>query len=324
MLLKKFSLNALLRPSSQTPSIPFMHWRKTMLIVSLCLMLFSIIFVVLRGVNFGIDFRGGLLVEFETKTPPDLAQLRRTLRNATEGNLLLQEFDSDTIFLLRIQKPRLQRGEVWNPQNSVDKIKNVLEKRVVVLEYRRLETVGPAVGKELRRAAVLAVAFALLGIMAYIWLRFEWQFALAAVIALLHDVIATIGFFALLQLEFTLASVAAILTIAGYSINDTVVIFDRIRENMRKYKKMEPLALLNLALNQTLSRTILTSITTLLAIAALVLFGGAVISDFALALGWGLIVGTYSSVGLAAPILAILGGDKTLGSSEDEHHSKTK
>ena len=317
MRLKKFNLNALLRPSAQTPSISFMRWRKTTLIISLCLVLFSIILVILRGVNFGIDFRGGMLVEFETETPPDLAQLRRTLRNATEGNLLLQEFDSDTILLLRIQKPRLQRGEVWNPQNSVDKIKNVLEKRVVVLEYRRLETVGPVVGKELRKAAVLAVAFALLGIMAYIWLRFEWQFALAAVIALLHDVIATIGFFALLQLEFTLASVAAILTIAGYSINDTVVIFDRIRENMRKYKKMEPLALLNLSLNQTLSRTMLTSITTLLAIAALVLFGGAVISNFALALGWGLVVGTYSSVGLAAPILAILGGDKTLGSSED-------
>ena len=301
-----------------------MRWRKATLMISLALVLFAVVFVLWRGINFGIDFRGGVLVEFETKTPPDLANLRRKLRNATDGNLLLQEFDSNTIFLLRIQKPRLQRGEVWNPQDSVDKIKNLLENEGSVLEYRRVETVGPAVGKELRKAAIWAVTLALLGIMVYIWLRFEWQFALAAVIALMHDVIATIGFFALIQLEFTLASVAAILTIAGYSINDTVVIFDRIRENMRKYKKMEPIELLNLALNQTLARTMLTSITTLLAIAALVLFGGAVISDFALALGWGLVVGTYSSVGLAAPMLTILGASKTLNHSESEHRSKIK
>ena len=290
----------------------------------MCIVGVSIILALGRGVNFGIDFRGGLLVEFETKAPPDLPELRRVMRSANEGNVLLQEFDADTIFLLRIQKPRLQRGELWNPQDNVNKIKNALEKKLDVLEYRRVETVGPAVGKELRKAAVIAVALALLGIMTYIWLRFEWQFALAAVIALLHDVIATIGFFALTQLEFTLASVAAILTIAGYSINDTVVIFDRIRENMRKYKKMETLALLDLALNQTLARTILTSVTTLLAITALVFFGGAVISDFALALGWGLVVGTYSSIGLATPILTILTRGKTLTASEEEHRSNRK
>ena len=295
--------------------LPFMRWRRGMLLFSLCLVVLSFAGVLGRGINFGIDFRGGLLLEVETEGSPDLSALRSTLRGVVGGNVVVQEFGSERVLLLRVQKPKLSNGEAsgeeWDPQRSIDRIKGALEGVVSVLEYRRVETVGPAVGAELRRAAALAVAFSLAGIMFYIWLRFEWQFALAAVLALAHDVIVTVGFFALLQIEFALSSVAALLTIAGYSINDTVVIFDRIREMMRKYKKEDRLVLFDWSLNRTLSRTVLTSVTTLLAIVALVFFGGSVIGSFALALGWGVIVGTYSSVGLAVPLLVLLGaGDE--------------
>ena len=291
----------------EVSAIPFMRWRRGLLLFSLCLVLLSFVGVLGRGINFGIDFRGGLLLEFETAEPPDLSALRSTMRGVVEGNVVVQEFGSDRVFLLRIQKPRLAEGEAWDPQHSIQRIKGAVEGVVSVLEYRRVETVGPAVGAELRRAAALAVALSLAGIMVYIWLRFEWQFALAAVLALTHDVVVTVGFFALLQIEFALSSVAALLTIAGYSINDTVVIFDRIREMMRKYKKEDRLVLFDRALNRTLSRTVLTSVTTLLAIFALVFFGGSVIGSFALALAWGVLVGTYSSVGLAVPLLVLLG-----------------
>ena len=297
---------------------PFMRWRRGMLLFSLCLVLLSIASVLGRGLNFGIDFRGGLLLEFETTSKPDLSALRSTMRGVVGGNVVVQEFGSERVFLLRVQKPKLASGEEWDPQRSIDHIKGALEGGVSVVEYRRVETVGPAVGAELRRAAALAVALSLAGIMVYIWLRFEWQFALAAVLALVHDVVLTVGFFALFQIEFALSSVAALLAIAGYSINDTVVIFDRIREMMRKYKKEDRLVLFDWSLNRTLSRTVLTSVTTLLAIAALVFFGGSVIGSFALALGWGVIVGTYSSVGLAVPLLVLLG----TGGEEGETDAK--
>ena len=298
--------------TTEQVALPFMRWRRGMLLFSLCLVLLSFVGVLGRGMNFGIDFRGGLLLEFETAAPPELSALRSTMRGVVEGNVVVQEFGSDRVFLLRVQKPRLSGGEEWDPQRSIVRIKNALEGGVSVLEYRRVETVGPAVGEELRRAAALAVALSLAGIMVYVWLRFEWQFALAAVLALAHDVVVTVGFFALLQIEFALSSVAALLTIAGYSINDTVVIFDRIREMMRKYKKEDRLVLFDRSLNRTLSRTALTSVTTLLAILALVFFGGSVIGSFALALGWGVLVGTYSSVGLAVPLLVLLkaGGEE--------------
>lgn len=321
------SMNLKHRNSTQRPllglacegiRLPFMRWSNGLLIASFCFVLLSIILIGWRGINFGIDFRGGLLVEFETATPPDLNELRQKLRNVTDGNILLQEFDSNRTFLLRVQKPRLEDGNVTDPQNMIDSIKNTLEQTtIIVTEYRRVETVGPAVGNELRRAAIIAVALALIGIMGYIWLRFEWQFAVSAVLSLLHDMVTTLGFFSLLQLEFTLPSVAALLAIAGYSINDTVVIFDRIRENMRKYKRLGIFPLLDLSLNQTLSRTLLTSVTTLLAIAALVFFGGSVMYGFSLALGWGVLVGTYSSIGLAAPLLVTFGCKSRAGSYDE-------
>ena len=296
--------------------LPFMRWRRGMLFLSLCLVLLSMGAVLGRGMNFGIDFRGGLLLEIETASAPDLSVLRSTMSGVAEGNVVVQEFGSDRVLLLRVQKPKVGDDEVWDPQQGIERIKVALEGVVSVVEYRRVETVGPAVGSELRRAAALAVGLSLAGIMFYVWLRFEWQFALAAVLALVHDVVVTLGFFAVTQIEFALSSVAALLTIAGYSINDTVVIFDRIREMMRKYKKEDRLVLFDRSLNRTLSRTLLTSVTTLLAVVALVLFGGSVIGSFALALGLGVIVGTYSSVGLAVPLLALLGAGE--GERADE------
>ena len=175
-----------------------------------------------------------------------------------------------------------------------------------VAEYRRVEFVGPKVGGELKQAGLTATLLALLGIGVYIWFRFEWQFAAAALAALIHDIISTIGFFALIQIEFNLATLAAVLTIAGYSINDTVVIFDRVRETLRKYKKLFMLDLLNLALNGTLSRTLLTSVTTLIALTCLFVFGGQVIRGFSAGLIWGILIGTYSSIGLAVPLLSFM------------------
>jgi preprotein translocase subunit SecF len=188
-----------------------------------------------------------------------------------------------------------------------------------VVEYRRTEFVGPTVGAELKRAATWAVLAAIGAILLYIWLRFEWQFGVGAVVALGHDVITTVGLFSLLALEFNLATVAAVLTIAGYSINDTVVIYDRVRENLRRYKKLPLEELFNKSINETLSRTVMTSVTTLLALFALYVFGGAVIRGFAIALIWGVLIGTYSSIALAVPILLYIRPDRGVAGDEDEN-----
>ena len=201
--------------------------------------------------------------------------------------------------------------------DSIKKIKSALAN--IEIEFRRTEYVGPKVGKELIKAGLIAVIFSLLGILFYIWLRFEWFFALGAIIALIHDVFLTIGFFSIFQFEFNLATVAAVLTIAGYSINDTVVIYDRIRETSRKYKKVIFEEIINLSLNSTLSRTLMTSLTTLLALLALFIFGGNVISSFVIALIWGVIIGTYSSLYVASPILLILNADKRNTSNQNEY-----
>ena len=229
------------------------------------------------------------------------------------GEIKLQEFGAPDDILIRIQK---QEGDEKAQQVAIDKVRESLGSRVI--EYRRTEFVGPTVGAELREAAAWAVLSAIAAMLLYIWFRFEWQFGLGAVIALLHDVVTTIGLFALFKLEFNLATVAAILTIAGYSINDTVVVYDRVRENMRRYKKMPYEELFNVSINQTLSRTVVTSVTTLLALFALYLFGGEVIRGFSIALIWGVLVGTYSSISLAVPILLYIrpergGGEETDG-----------
>ncbi len=283
-------------------SIDFMGRRLFAFAFSAVLVLASAGLFAAQGLNLGIDFLGGILIEVKTKDDPaDVGTMRSTLGQLGLGDVSLQEFGAPDVVLIRIQR---QPGGDEAQQAAVTAVKDALGETVE--EYRRTETVGPTVGEELKEAAIIAVLAAICAILIYIWFRFEWQFGIAAVIALLHDVITTIGLFSLLQLEFNLATVAAILTIAGYSINDTVVVFDRVRENLRKYKRMVLPDLFNLSVNGTLSRTVMTSLTTLLALASLYILGGEVIRGFSVALIWGVVVGTYSSIALAVPLLLYL------------------
>ena len=263
------------------------------------------------GLNLGIDFLGGILLEVQTKEKADLASMRSDLGSLGLGEVSLQGFGAEDVVLIRVQR---QEGGDAAQQAAIKKIRDRLGETVE--EYRRTETVGPTVGEELKEAAIWAIGSAIIAILIYIWFRFEWQFGIAAIIALIHDVLSTIGLFALFQLEFNLATVAAVLTIAGYSINDTVVVFDRVRENLRKYKKMALPELFNLSINETLSRTTITSLTTLLALGALFFFGGEVISGFSIALIWGVVIGTYSWIALAVPLLLYLNIDRGLGEEE--------
>lgn len=292
---------ALIRYISLAPKLSFMVWRNQFLAVSVALLLASIAFFAVQGLNFGVDFRGGILIEVKTDGPADLGEMRNLLGALDLGAVTLQEFGEADDVLINLQR---QEGEEAEQIQAIQVVKDALGDRVV--EYRRTEFVGPKVGAELKRAGAIATLLALLVIGVYIWFRFEWQFSVAALIALLHDVVATVGFYSLTQIEFNLATLAAVLMIAGYSINDTVVVFDRVRENLRKFKKMPLFELLDLSINQTLSRTFLTSITTLLALIALFVFGGPVIRGFTTGLIWGVCIGTYSSIALAVPLLARL------------------
>lgn len=277
--------------------IPFMAARRVFLAASTTLVIASLALFAVRGLNYGIDFVGGIIIEVKTQGPADLPDLRSRLSGLGLGEIALQDFGEPDDILIRVQK---QEGGEEAQQQAVDAVKAELGSTV---EYRRTEFVGPKVSEELFRSGIEAVAFSLAAILVYIWFRFEWQFGLGAVIALIHDVISTIGVFALLGLEFNLSTVAAILTIAGYSINDTVVVYDRVRENLRKYKTMPLPALFDGAINETLSRTTMTSVTTLFALLALYFLGGEVIRGFSFAMIWGIMVGTYSSICVATPLL---------------------
>ena len=269
--------------------------------LSILLIVLSLGAFFVQGLNFGIDFRGGILIEIKTDGPANVAELRNTVGGLNLGEVQVQEFGAADDVLIRVQQ---QDGAEAEQLQAINIIKDALGDTGV--EYRRTEFVGPTVGAELISSAIWAVLLAIGAILVYIWFRFEWQFGVGAVIALTHDVLTTIGLFAITQLEFNLATVAAILTIAGYSINDTVVIYDRVREELRRYKKLDMPALLNLAANRTLSRTFMTSVTTLIALVALAVFGGTIIRDFALAMIWGVVIGTYSSVFVAVPVLLAL------------------
>lgn len=292
-----------LRPIEFIPHntrIDFVGRRLYAYVFSAVLTLASVLLFVFNGLNFGIDFRGGILIEVKTTAAADVATLRSTLGNIDLGEIQIQEFGSPDIVLIRIQR---QGGDEAAQLAAISRVKESL--RPIAAEYRRTEFVGPKFGSELIEAATLAVGLSLLAIMAYVWFRFEWQFGVAAVIALTHDVVTIIGLFALTEQEFNLSTVAAVLTVAGYSINDTVVVFDRVRENLRRYKRMPMAELLNGAINQTLPRTLMTSFTTLLPLLALVALGGPIIRDFSIAIIWGILIGTYSSVLVASPILLI-------------------
>lgn len=280
----------------------FIALRKRAYVVSIVLILAAVASLAVQSLNFGIDFVGGTLIEVRTKGPADISAMRQTLSALDRGEVGLQEFGQPTDVLIRIQQ---QPGGDAAQQATVAAVKEALGDSVE--EYRRVEVVGPKVGGELIEAGAISVALALLAIMAYIWFRFEWQFGVGAVLALAHDVITTVGVFSILQLEFNLSTVAAVLTIAGYSINDTVVVFDRVRENLRRYKTLPMTDLLNRSVNETLSRTVMTSVTTLLALLSLFFLGGEVIRDFAFAMIWGVIIGTYSSVWIASATLLWMG-----------------
>jgi len=285
-------------------NVPFLSFRKIAIALSGLLALMSIVLLPTKGLNFGIDFKGGTMIE--ARMPGDAADIgamRTSLNGLGLGEVALQEFGTPVDVLIRVEE---QEDDNAN-QAAVNVVKGALAEQFGEgISYRRVETVGAKVSDELYLASAEAVAFALLAILAYIWFRFEWQFAVGSIVALVHDVLLTLGVFSLLGLEFNLATVAALLTIVGYSLNDTVVVYDRVRENLRKYKKMALTDLLDRSLNDTLARTLMTSVTTLLALAALFIFGGPVIRDFTFALIWGVLIGTYSSIFIASPILLFL------------------
>ena len=287
-----------LRLLPETPAFEFLNKMNIASGLSIMLVIGSIGLFFIQGLNLGIDFRGGILIEAQSSKTVDLAKVRSSLGRLGLGDMSIQSFGTDRDILVRVQR---QEGDEKAQIVAINAITSDLGSD---FEIRRTEFVGPTIGAELSEKGVLAVICALFAIMVYIWFRFEWQFSLAALIALTHDVITTIGVFALTNFEFNLATVAAILTIAGYSINDTVVVFDRIRENMRRYKSWSQPDILNRSLNETLARTAMTSITTALALIAIAIFGGAVLRDFALAMLWGVAIGTYSSVFIAVGIVS--------------------
>ncbi len=270
--------------------------------ISVLLVVASIALVGIRGLNFGIDFTGGIVVEVGFNQAPNLDQMRSRLNTLNLGDVSLQQFGGPTEVAIRLQQ---QPGGEAGQQTAVHKVEDALhaEYGKDKVTVRRVETVGGKVSAELVRTGALSIGLAMLAISLYIWLRFEWQFGVGALLSLIHDVAITMGFFALTQLEFNLNIVAAILTIVGYSLNDTIVTYDRIRENLRKYRKMDIIPLLDLSVNETLSRTIMTSLTVTLALLALVVFGGEVIRGFTIAMTLGVLIGTYSSIYIAAPML---------------------
>ena len=280
-------------------AIDFLRLRGVASLFSAAIVTASILLFAFVGLNLGIDFKGGILMEARTsQAQADIGELRGELDQLGLGDISIQGFGLETDVLIRVQR---QEGDEKAQIAAIQAITAALGSDY---EVRRTEFVGPTVGAELAEKGMLAVLCALLAIMVYIWFRFEWQFSIAAILALAHDVLSTIGLFALTSFEFNLATVAAILTIAGYSINDTVVVFDRVRENLRRYKSHEQRDILNRSLNETLSRTVMTSVTTLLALLAIVIFGGAVLRDFAIAMMWGVLIGTYSSVFVAVGLLS--------------------
>ncbi|WP_303980716.1 protein translocase subunit SecF [Dongia mobilis] len=278
--------------------INFMRPHKIAFILSVIMVLGSFALVFTKGLNFGIDFAGGVIMEVKSSTPvADLGTMREQLGNLDLGEISLQEFGAPDVILIRI--PQQEGGEVAT-QAAVAKVKESLGAE---WQYRRTESVGPKVGDELKSSAVWASLFAMLGIMAYIWFRYEWQFGINAVLALFHDCVTTVGFFALTGMEFNLTTVAAVLTIAGYSVNDTVVIYDRIRYDLRRFKTMPLSQLINHALNETLARTTVTSGLTLLSVLALAIWGGEAMRGFSIAMIWGILIGTYSTICVASPML---------------------
>ncbi|AEV37738.1 bifunctional preprotein translocase subunit SecD/SecF [Pseudovibrio sp. FO-BEG1] len=309
----------LLRLVPEQTNFRFMHWRVLSFPFSGITAVLSIVLFLTVGLNYGIDFKGGTLIELQsTNGPANLSEIRRTLGGLNLGDVQVQEFGSPTEVLIRIES----QGEGESAQQDV--VENVRSAFTDGYEFRRTEVVGPRVSGELAYAGTLAVGSALLMIMFYIWFRFEWQFAVGAIITTFNDILLTVGLFAILQLDFTLSSIAAVLTIIGYSLNDTVVVYDRIRENLRRYKRLSLEELLDKSINETLSRTTMTSVTTLLALFALYFLGGEVIQSFVLAMIFGIVIGTYSSIFLASPLLMLMKLRTSVFDKKDDETSPAK
>lgn len=292
----------LLRLWPDETQIDFMRFRRISLPMSAMLGLLALFAYFQYGLNYGVDFVGGTLIEIQTKGPADLAQMRQTLGGLGLGDVQLQQFGSPSDVLIRVAQ---QPGGEEAQQAAVVELRKALGEDV---DYRRIEVVGPRVSSELLAYGTLGVVLAIMGILVYLWFRFEWQFAVAAMIANTHDLLLTFGFLAILQIDFDLASIAALLTILGYSLNDTVVVFDRVREMLRRYKRLSMPDLLNISINATMSRSIVTHVSTALGLVALFFFGGTAINSFILTMMFGVIlVGSYTSIFIAAPLLIYLG-----------------
>ena len=281
--------------------INFNKFYKSFSIVSSLLVAISIILLSFKGLNFGIDFKGGTLIELRTQdNQTNVETLRGVFSKMNLGDVNIKKFGQDSDYLIKIEKKDTS-------SNIIELIKEDLTNSIGEnFTFRRVENVGPKVSSELLKSGITAILLSLAAMLFYIWIRFEWQFSLGAIIALFHDVLITLGLFSLLNLEINLSIVAAVLTIVGYSMNDTVVIFDRVRENLRKYSDIKIFDLTNKSINETLSRTLITSITTLLALVSIYLFGGEILKGFSLAMIFGVIFGTYSSIYIANPILVKL------------------
>ena len=293
----------------QNTNIQFLKYKKITLSISIIFCLISFFSLFINGLNFGIDFKGGSLIEVKSDESINISDVRSKLSLLNLGDVQIQNFGSEKNILVRVEASSSE-----NNSSVLSMITNELE---TFGEIQRTEVVGPKISSELIQKGILAIISAVGLMLFYIWIRFEWQFSLGAVLALVHDVIITIGIFSFFQIEFNLSIIAALLTIIGYSMNDTVVVYDRIRENLRKYKKQDLYDLINSSINQTLSRTVLTSFTTLLALFSLYIFGGQVIKGFTLAMIIGVFIGTYSSTFIASQLLHILGVKRDWSKNND-------
>ena len=281
--------------------ISFNKFYKPFNILSIILIVLSILLLTFKGLNYGVDFKGGTLIELRTdQDSANISKIRDSFNQMNLGDVSVKNFGNETDFIVKFEKQNS------NDPKFIDNLKNKLSSSIGAVDFRRVENVGPKVSAELLQSGIIAIGLSLAAMLLYIWIRFEWQFSLGAIIALFHDVIITLGIFSLFSLEINLSIVAAVLTIVGYSMNDTVVIFDRVRENLRKFADIKIYELTNISINQTLSRTIITSVTTLLALLSIFFFGGEILKGFSLAMILGVVFGTYSSIYIANPVLVFL------------------
>ena len=281
--------------------IQFNKFYKQLNIISLILIVVSLILLVFKGLNYGVDFKGGTLIEIRVEqSSSKISSIRDSFNQMNLGDVSVKNFGNKTDYIVKFEK------QSSNDSKFINNIKTKLSSSIGNVDFRRVENVGPKVSAELLKSGIIAIGLSLAAMLLYIWIRFEWQFSLGAIIAIFHDVIITMGIFSLFSLEINLSIVAAVLTIVGYSMNDTVVIFDRVRENLKKYVDIKIFELTNISINETLSRTIITSMTTLLALFSIYFFGGEILKGFSLAMILGVIFGTYSSIYIANPILVLL------------------